>query len=174
MIGEPDLKILVLSDSHRAIGAMYDAAILEDPDAIMHLGDHVSDAEELSYALDLIDFYMVRGNCDFGAQAPETILTELGGVRLFLTHGHLFGVKSGMSRLKLEADRVGADIAPHAPAVSGRGRRRMVHEPRRGQGWALRRDRNERRRFYMRTEGAAGIKNNCRAAVLEESYAVSD
>ena len=111
MIGEPDLKILVLSDSHRAIGAMYDAAILEDPDAIMHLGDHVSDAEELSYALDLIDFYMVRGNCDFGAQAPETILTELGGVRLFLTHGHLFGVKSGMSRLKLEADRVGADIA---------------------------------------------------------------
>ena len=103
MIGEPDLKILVLSDSHRAIGAMYDAAILEDPDAIMHLGDHVSDAEELSYALDLIDFYMVRGNCDFGAQAPETILTELGGVRLFLTHGHLFGVKSGMSRLKLEA-----------------------------------------------------------------------
>ena len=41
----------------------------------------------------------------------ETILTELGGVRLFLTHGHLFGVKSGMSRLKLEADRVGADIA---------------------------------------------------------------
>lgn len=111
MIGEPDLKILVLSDSHRAIGAMYDAAMLEDPDAIMHLGDHVSDAEELSYALDLIDFYMVRGNCDFGAQAPETILTELGGVRLFLTHGHLFGVKSGMSRLKLEADRVGANIA---------------------------------------------------------------
>lgn len=48
MIGEPDLKILVLSDSHRAIGAMYDAAMLEDPDAIMHLGDHVSDAEELS------------------------------------------------------------------------------------------------------------------------------
>ena len=170
MIGEPDLKILVLSDSHRAIGAMYDAAMLEDPDAIMHLGDHVSDAEELSYALDLIDFYMVRGNCDFGAQAPETILTELGGVRLFLTHGHLFGVKSGMSRLKLEADRVGANIAlfghTHRPF--------MVHEPRRGQGWALRRDRNERRRFYMQTERAAGIKNNCRAAVLEESYAVSD
>lgn len=111
MIGEPDLKILVLSDSHRAIGAMYDAAMLEDPDVILHLGDHVSDAEELSYALDLIDFYMVRGNCDFGAQAPETILTELGGVRLFLTHGHLFGVKSGMSRLRLEANRVGANIA---------------------------------------------------------------
>ena len=58
-----------------------------------------------------IDFYMVKGNCDFGAQAPETILTELGGVRLFLTHGHLFGVKTGLTRLRLEADRVGAQIA---------------------------------------------------------------
>ena len=91
--GEPNLKILVLSDSHRCVGAMYDAAMLEKPDVIFHLGDHVSDAQELSYALDPIDFYEVRGNCDFGAQAPETILTELAGVRFFLTHGHLFGVK---------------------------------------------------------------------------------
>ena len=72
--GEPNLKILVLSDSHRCVGAMYDAAMLEKPDVIFHLGDHVSDAQELSYALDPIDFYEVRGNCDFGAQAPETIL----------------------------------------------------------------------------------------------------
>ena len=131
---------------------MYDAAMLEDPDAIVHLGDHVSDAEELSYALDLIDFYMVRGNCDFGAQAPETILTELGGARLFLTHGHLFGVKSGMSRLKLEADLRGRKhcaLRPHAPAVSGTGQRRMVHEPRRGKKRALRRDRDNGRDVYV-------------------------
>ena len=90
---------------------MYDAAILENPDVIMHLGDHVSDAEELSYALDTIDFYEVKGNCDFGAQAPETIGTELGGVRFFLTHGHLFGVKSNLTRLRLEANRMGAQVA---------------------------------------------------------------
>ena len=108
--GEPNLKILVLSDSHRCVGAMYDAAMLEKPDVIFHLGDHVSDAQELSYALDPIDFYEVRGNCDFGAQAPETILTELAGVRFFLTHGHLFGVKSNLTRLKLEANRVGAQV----------------------------------------------------------------
>ena len=79
---------------------MYDAAILEDPDAIMHLGDHVSDAEELSYALDLIDFYMVKGNCDFGAQAPETILTELGGVR---EASLLISGQGAYSRLKFES-----------------------------------------------------------------------
>ena len=108
--GELNLKILVLSDSHRSVGAMYDAAMIEQPDAIMHLGDHVSDAEELSYALDPMDIWMVKGNCDFSAQAPETILTEQGGVRFFLTHGHLFGVKSSLTRLKLEANRVGAQI----------------------------------------------------------------
>ena len=90
---------------------MYDAAILEQPDALMHLGDHVQDAQELSYALDTVEFYMVKGNCDFGAQAPETIFTELGGARLFLTHGHLFGVKSGLERLRCEAKRLGAQAA---------------------------------------------------------------
>lgn len=105
------MKILVLSDSHRALGAMYDAAALEQPDVIMHLGDHVRDAEELSYAFDTTDFYMVRGNCDFGTQTPETIFTELAGARLFLTHGHLFGVKHGLEALKHEAKRLGAQIA---------------------------------------------------------------
>ena len=104
------MKILVLSDSHRAVGAMYDAAILEQPDVIMHLGDHVSDAQDLSYALDTTDFYEVKGNCDFVSVAPETIFTELDGVRFFLTHGHLFGVKSGLTRLKLEAERLGAQV----------------------------------------------------------------
>lgn len=105
------MKILVLSDSHRALGAMYDAAALEQPDIIMHLGDHVRDAQELSYAFDTTDFYMVRGNCDYAAQTPETILTELAGVRIFLTHGHLFGVKSGLGNLKCEAQRLGAQVA---------------------------------------------------------------
>ena len=90
--GEPNLKILVLSDSHRCVGAMYDAAMLEKPDVIFHLGDHVSDAQELSYALDPIAFAGVRGTCA-------------------VTHGHLFGVKSNLTRLKLEANRVGAQVA---------------------------------------------------------------
>ena len=105
------MKILVLSDSHRALGAMLEAAEIEKPDVVFHLGDHVSDAQDLSYALSTVDFYTVKGNCDFGAQAPETILTELGGKRLFLTHGHLFGVKRELSALESEANRLEADVA---------------------------------------------------------------
>ena len=123
--GEPLMKLLVLSDSHRALGAMLEAAEIENPGVIFHLGDHVSDAQDLSYALNTVDFYNVKGNCDFGAQAPETILTELCGKRLFLTHGHLFGVKRDLSALEQEVNRLGAEIAlfghTHRPFLETRG-----------------------------------------------------
>ncbi len=90
---------------------MYDAVEREMPDRVFHLGDHLSDAEDLSNAFPELDFLYVPGNCDFGAQAPASVLTEAGGYRMFLTHGHLFGVKSDLTRLKLEARRTGADIA---------------------------------------------------------------
>ena len=43
--------------------------------------------------------------------APPSLTVSLDGVRIFLTHGHLFGVKSGLTRLTLEARRVGAQLA---------------------------------------------------------------
>ena len=92
------MKILVFSDSHRALGTMYDAIERLRPDAVLHLGDH-------------LDFYHVPGNCDFFTSAPPSLTVSLDGVRIFLTHGHLFGVKSGLTRLTLEARRVGAQLA---------------------------------------------------------------
>ncbi len=90
---------------------MYDAAIKEMPDEIIHLGDHISDAQDLSYALPDIEILRVPGNCDYASVEQPSILTELGGVRIFLTHGHLFGVKLGVRRLLLQAKAVGAQIA---------------------------------------------------------------
>ena len=58
-----------------------------------------------------VDFYHVPGNCDFFTSAPPSLTVSLDGVRVFLTHGHLFGVKSGLTRLALEARRVGAQLA---------------------------------------------------------------
>ena len=58
-----------------------------------------------------VDFYHVPGNCDFFTSAPPSLTISLDGVRIFLTHGHLFGVKSGLTRLTLEARRVGAQLA---------------------------------------------------------------
>lgn len=105
------MKILVFSDSHHTLGAMYDAVVLEQPDCVLHLGDCTPDAEDLSSAFDGLDLTFVPGNCDYAPTAAPSLLREIGGVRIFLTHGHLFGVKSGLTRLELEARRLGAQIA---------------------------------------------------------------
>ena len=105
------MKLLVLSDTHRSLGFAYEAIEKESPDAVVHLGDHLSDAEDLSFAFQEPDFYYVPGNCDYAPTVPPSLTLEFDGVRVFLTHGHLFGVKSGLTRLALEARRVGAQLA---------------------------------------------------------------
>ena len=101
----------MFSDSHRALGTMYDAIERLRPDAVLHLGDHLEDAESMESVFSGVDFYHVPGNCDFFTSAPPSLTISLDGVRIFLTHGHLFGVKSGLTRLTLEARRVGAQLA---------------------------------------------------------------
>ena len=105
------MKILVGSDTHHSIGDLYDAIELEKPDAVIHLGDHLSDAEDLAAAFDRIPFYCVPGNCDYAPFAEDTKLLELGGVRLLLAHGHQFGVMQGLERLRQQALRMGAQAA---------------------------------------------------------------
>ena len=106
------MKILVLSDSHRAQQPMLDAVRRERPDAIIHLGDHASDAQELSAEYPLLPLSVVRGNCDlFEDSVPETVLMNWEGVRIFATHGHRYGVKSGLLRLQYAAREKEAQVA---------------------------------------------------------------
>jgi len=105
------LKILVISDTHHMLGCAYDAVEAEQPDLVLHLGDHVADAEDLACAFEQTELLYVPGNCDWGSTARESLLIEREGVRIFLTHGHLFGVKQGTQRLEMEARRLGADAA---------------------------------------------------------------
>ncbi len=81
------------------------------PEAVLHLGDHIADAESLEYALPDVEILRVPGNCDYASVAQPSILTEFGGVRMFLTHGHLFGVKVSLHRLWSKAQDTGAQIA---------------------------------------------------------------
>ena len=43
------MKILVFSDSHRFLSGMVQAIEEEKPDQVIHLGDLMGDAEELSW-----------------------------------------------------------------------------------------------------------------------------
>lgn len=98
------MKILVLSDSHRAQFPMEQAVRKERPDAIVHLGDHCADAELLETKFPTLPICSVRGNCDlYAGDVPEEALFTWEGIRIFAVHGHRYGVKSSLIRLKYAA-----------------------------------------------------------------------
>ena len=100
------MKILVLSDSHSHLDFMAQAVEVLHPDAVIHLGDYVSDGRELMERFPGLPFYQVPGNCDAYRCDPDmmhTIIVNLSGVRLMLTHGHVYSVKETLSRLLREA-----------------------------------------------------------------------
>ena len=106
------MKLLIVSDSHRQLEMMYLSVLREQPDAVLHLGDHTYDARRLSQEFPDIPVLMVRGNCDFSDQEPpESLERVFDGVRIFAVHGHRYGVKQGLLRLELAARQSGAQVA---------------------------------------------------------------
>ena len=103
------MKILVFSDSHRSRSGMYTAIETLKPDQVIHLGDLVEDAEDVSFAFPELPFCIVSGNCDGWSGGAEEREFTLDGVKCYLTHGHLQHVKMGLWGLvKAGTDR-GAD-----------------------------------------------------------------
>lgn len=97
-----------MSDTHG------DAEIIQTvkgyvPDAavVVHCGD-----SELNYHHPYLESVKrVRGNCDREVLYPEEIIETLPtGDILFVTHGHLFNVKSTLMSLTYRAQEVGATI----------------------------------------------------------------
>lgn len=67
----------------------------------------------------------VPGNCDYGSADQPERLTELGGVRILMMHGHTRHVKSGPMAAMYAARECGADILlfghTHQPLVDRSG-----------------------------------------------------
>lgn len=100
------MKILVLSDSHSALSFMRNCIETVRPDAILHLGDYFDDGQAMKEEYPGIPFYQVPGNCDrYRCQPgqPEILVTEIFGVKLYLTHGHRHNVKSYIGLLLRDA-----------------------------------------------------------------------
>lgn len=105
------MKILVLSDSHSAMSFMRLCIRCVKPDAVVHLGDYFDDGATLAEESRLNRFYQVPGNCDkyrTCISAPETLVEKVCGVKLFMTHGHIHHVKTGLGALIADARTTGA------------------------------------------------------------------
>lgn len=108
------MRILVCSDSHAFLSFMRYAVKKIKPNGIIHLGDHYEDGQVLAQENPKLPFLQVPGNCD-RYRCPEgvsQILTcSLGGVRFFLTHGHLHQVKTGIGGFLADARRANGQVA---------------------------------------------------------------
>lgn len=116
------MKILVFSDSHSGISFMRRCVDAVRPQAIVHLGDYYEDGRVIAEEYPGIPVCQVPGNCDGYYLAPGmqwTRIEELGGVKLYLTHGHRQRVKLGLGALIKDAKAcgVGAVLFGHTHAA---------------------------------------------------------
>lgn len=104
------MRIAVVSDTHgyleRATSVL---KAIRNIDLLLHAGDHYRDAFTLAQAFSA-PVKGVVGNCDRGAFGPEEEFFEIAGHKIFLTHGHFYGVKRECNRLVYQAQKLGADL----------------------------------------------------------------
>ena len=103
------LTLLVVSDTHGRADLLCEAARRAKPDLVLFLGDGLRD---LSALPDDVSVRAVRGNCDWytAEDAPLVRVETVANVRLYLTHGHTQGVKSGLDTAVAAAAAANADV----------------------------------------------------------------
>ena len=94
-------RIVIFSDTHGNIHPCLRVLPgLGDISLVIHLGDMVTDCEELQGFYPYIPFVSVKGNNDWFSPRPTTMETELDGVRMLCTHGHLMTRAEMLSEAK--------------------------------------------------------------------------
>ncbi len=102
-------RILVFGDSHGNCDYMEKVIENIPCDLVVHLGDNLRDIENLTYIYPETKFEYVRGNCDFSSDEAATKVVEAEGLKILITHGHLFGVKASEYELRKYGAEIGAD-----------------------------------------------------------------
>lgn len=106
------MRIVVISDSHKNTRVI-DKILNSQPDAkyVFFLGDNITDIEDFEFMYPDKRFFAVSGNCDYFSTAPSVGVQTVSGVKILYTHGHNFGVKYGVERLKEAARQSNCQIA---------------------------------------------------------------
>lgn len=106
------MRAIVFSDSHKNLNNMIPIveANVGHADYIFHLGDCVSDFEDLRACYPTFKIEGVCGNNDWRANGVTDLILTVGNHRVFMTHGHLYDVKVTLARLLRKAKEVEADV----------------------------------------------------------------
>jgi putative phosphoesterase len=105
------MRIIVVSDTHGSTIEFIKALnTIEKLDFIIHLGDYVEDGIKIEEATG-IKTVIVKGNGDyFHSDYNEDELLNIEDKRIFITHGHNYGVRYGVDRLIYKAQEINADL----------------------------------------------------------------
>lgn len=101
------MKALIVSDSHgltselKTLKQQYE----QEVDVMIHCGDSELSIQETD------GFEIVRGNCDYEKSYPNDIVTEVDGIRFFITHGHHYNVKMTLQNVLYKARECQAQVA---------------------------------------------------------------
>ncbi|MDZ5470768.1 metallophosphoesterase (plasmid) [Bacillus sp. 31A1R] len=101
-------KVLIVSDSHGLTKELEELKkkLAGEVDLMIHCGD-----SELPFDHQAISgFVTVRGNCDYETRYKEDIVQKVGNFNIFVTHGHLYSVKTSLMGLQYRAQELNANI----------------------------------------------------------------
>lgn len=108
------MNILIFSDTHHnTVDPIEIIRCEEKVDAVIHAGDCEADAQAIFSAYPNIPMYSVAGNCDFMSSLPAERTIILGGKKIFITHGHTYNVKSGLSQILKKAENYDLVVFGH-------------------------------------------------------------
>ena len=102
-------RILIVSDTHGDRKYLAEAIDRVQPDELWHLGDSEGDR-------DWIERYsgcpvrIVRGNMDTDNSIPYDLIFDIPCHKVFMTHGHRYGVTQDLDSLKNAAKNNNCDI----------------------------------------------------------------
>ena len=111
------MTLLIVSDSHGRVDRL--ARLFElhkRVDALIFLGDGLSDLDRAGVKNYPFTVFSVKGNCDSGMgsinamRSKEEITFNFEGISFYALHGHTRGVKSTMVNALYAAEEKGADV----------------------------------------------------------------
>lgn len=110
--------IVVVSDTHANYSALEKLMpIINENDYFFHLGDYEKDVKLFSRDIKA-ETCSVKGNCDGGG---NDVLVDIENVKILLTHGDRYDVKSSLYKLLLKAKQLGVSAVfyghTHNPSI---------------------------------------------------------
>ncbi len=104
------MKVVIMTDSHGRTEYAVKVIENENPDKVIWTGDGTRDADDCAYAFPNIEFFIVRGNCDFfdRKHQDEEIIT-IENKKIFITHGHEYRIKINTDLLEKKAETLGVE-----------------------------------------------------------------